>query len=64
MPIKRFHLLPIIVLLAASFFNGCGDADDSYVGDPIEVLEEEAEEQDKQVKLQVLEGVDKHIDHM
>ncbi|SVE50144.1 uncharacterized protein METZ01_LOCUS502998, partial [marine metagenome] len=48
MPIIRFYLLSLIVLLAASFLiNGCGDADDSYEGDPIEVLEEEAEEQKK-----------------
>ena len=37
----------ILLLLVISFsFGGCGDADDSYEGDPIEVLEEKAEEQE------------------
>ena len=41
----------ILLLLVLSFsLGGCGDADDSYEGDPIEVLEEEAEVQEKPEK--------------
>ena len=48
MPIKRIYLPPLIVLLAASILiYGCGDADDSYEGDPIEILEEMAVEKEK-----------------